>query len=109
MANIDQLRTGQPIPTTRSNQTKVGSTSSDAPSTAAAAAASSPRVKNDAVSLSAQGKAVGQIHQQLAAEPSFDSAKVAEIKQAIADGSYKVDADKLASNMTKFEDELRGI
>ncbi|KXI24125.1 flagellar biosynthesis anti-sigma factor FlgM [Photobacterium sanguinicancri] len=107
MANIDQLRTGQPIPTTRSNQTKVGSTSSDAPSTAAAA--SSPRVKNDAVSLSAQGKAVGQIHQQLAAEPSFDSAKVAEIKQAIADGSYKVDADKLASNMTKFEDELRGI
>ncbi|MDO6500070.1 flagellar biosynthesis anti-sigma factor FlgM [Photobacterium sanguinicancri] len=107
MANIDQLRTGQPIPTTRSNQTKAGSTSSDAPSTAAAA--SSPRVKNDAVSLSAQGKAVGQIHQQLAAEPSFDSAKVAEIKQAIADGSYKVDADKLASNMTKFEDELRGI
>ncbi|KMV29680.1 flagellar biosynthesis anti-sigma factor FlgM [Photobacterium swingsii] len=106
MANIDQLRGGQPIPATRSNQTKAGSTSSDAPTTAAA---SSPRVNNDAVSLSAQGKAVGQIHQQLAAEPSFDSAKVAEIKQAIADGSYKVDADKLASNMTKFEDELRGI
>ncbi|MGF1690325.1 flagellar biosynthesis anti-sigma factor FlgM [Photobacterium kagoshimensis] len=107
MANIDQLRGGQHIPTARSNQTKAGSASSDAPT--ATAAPSSPRVNNDAVSLSAQGKAVGQIHQQLAAEPSFDSAKVAEIKQAIADGSYKVDAEKLASNMTKFEDELRGI
>ncbi|OAN18639.1 flagellar biosynthesis anti-sigma factor FlgM [Photobacterium jeanii] len=106
MASIDQLRTGQPIPAARSNQAKAGNTASEASSSTETLG---PRVQNDAVSLSSQGKAVGQLHQQLAAEPSFDNAKVAEIKQAIADGSYKVDADKLASNMMKFEEELRGI
>ncbi|MCW8328154.1 flagellar biosynthesis anti-sigma factor FlgM [Photobacterium sp. SDRW27] len=107
MASIDQLRSGQPMTTTRSNQGNVSS------STSGAAKNQQPTSlggsKGDAVSLSTQGKAVGQIHQQLAAEPSFDSAKVAAIKDAISNGSYVVDAEKLASNMMKFEDELRGL
>ncbi|MDX1302380.1 flagellar biosynthesis anti-sigma factor FlgM [Photobacterium sp.] len=106
MASIDQLRSGQPMTTARSHQNNV-SNSSSAPSGAKPPVA--PRGQHDAVSLSSQGKAVGQIHQQLAAEPSFDSAKVSAIKKAIASGAYVVDADKLASNMMKFEDELRGL
>ncbi|MGR5146747.1 flagellar biosynthesis anti-sigma factor FlgM [Photobacterium alginatilyticum] len=105
MASIDQLRSGHPMTTARSNHGNVsGSTSG-----AAKSQQSVPNGPKDAVSLSSQGKAVGQIHQQLAAEPSFDSAKVAAIKDAISNGSYVVDADKLASNMMKFEDELRGL
>ncbi|GAL33144.1 negative regulator of flagellin synthesis FlgM [Vibrio maritimus] len=49
------------------------------------------------------------MHQQMASQPSFDSAKVAAIKDAIANGSYTVDAEKLADNMMKFEDELGGL
>lgn len=103
MASIDQLRSGQPMTTARSNQNNVSNSSSGAKPSVA------PKGQHDAVSLSSQGKAVGQIHQQLAAEPSFDSAKVSAIKKAIASGAYVVDADKLASNMMKFEDELRGL
>jgi negative regulator of flagellin synthesis FlgM len=45
----------------------------------------------------------------MAATPSFDTAKVAAIKEAIANGSYIVDAEKLADNMIKFEKELGGF
>ncbi|KJG14839.1 flagellar biosynthesis anti-sigma factor FlgM [Photobacterium iliopiscarium] len=102
MTNIDHLRGGQPLNTSRTaNQTKTATTNTPQ------AAVVEPQ--HDAVSLSSQGKAVGKIHQQLAAETSFDATKVAEIKQAIANGSYTIDADKLASNMIKFEDELNGL
>jgi negative regulator of flagellin synthesis FlgM len=104
MASIDHLRNSQPMTTARNNQSKVTTSSSGSQPSAAPSLG-----RQDAVSLSSQGKAVGQIHQQLATEPSFDSAKVAAIKEAISSGAYVVDADKLASNMMKFEDELRGL
>ncbi|WP_087021593.1 flagellar biosynthesis anti-sigma factor FlgM [Thaumasiovibrio subtropicus] len=105
MASIDQLRSGQTYSTQRSAQEKPGASRNSG--SEASSTSSSPR--SDAVSLSAQGKSVGQIHQQLAAEPSFDSAKVASIKEAISNGSYVIDADRLASNMMQFEEELRGF
>ncbi len=101
MTSIDHLRGGQPLNTSRTVNTPKTATENTAPT------AIEPQ--HDAVSLSSQGKAVGQIHQQLAAETSFDSAKVDQIKQAIANGSYTIDADKLTNNMIKFEDELNGL
>ncbi|MGF1726694.1 flagellar biosynthesis anti-sigma factor FlgM [Photobacterium nomapromontoriensis] len=107
MASIDHLRSGQPLTSTRNNHSvATGSSTGSAKSAPNRVSESSI---GDSVSLSSQGKAVGQIHQQLAAEPSFDSAKVAAIKEAIANGAYVIDADKLASNMLKFEDELQGL
>ncbi len=52
------------------------------------------------------GKAMGKLQQDLASQPAFDSAKVAAIKEAIANGSYRVDPEKLADNIMKFEKEL---
>lgn len=63
-------------------------------------------VAQDAVSLSQQSRDIGQLHQDMAAKPAFDAAKVAAIKEAIANGSYKVDPEKLADSMMKFENEL---
>lgn len=62
--------------------------------------------QQDAVSLSQQGKAVSKLQQDMAASPAYDTAKVAAIKEAIANGSYKVDPEKLADNIIKFENEL---
>jgi negative regulator of flagellin synthesis FlgM len=107
MASIDQLRSGHLMTTARSKQGNVSASTSGAAKNQQPTAVGSGQ--KDAVSLSSQGKAVGQLHQQLAAEPSFDSAKVAAIKEAISNGAYVVDAEKLASNMMKFEDELRGL
>ena len=64
--------------------------------------------QQDAVSLSQQSKDVNKLQKDMAASPAYDSAKVAAIKEAIANGSYKVDPEKLADNMIKLESELQG-
>ncbi|RJX71634.1 flagellar biosynthesis anti-sigma factor FlgM [Vibrio sinensis] len=105
MAGIDNIRSGQTLTTsTRSaarNETNASSNSTGSSRTS--------NVAQDAVSLSSQGRAVGEMHNQMVSQPSFDQAKVAAIKEAIANGSYVVDPEKLASNMIKFESELGGF
>jgi negative regulator of flagellin synthesis FlgM len=43
-----------------------------------------------------------KISDKLRDQPTVNSARVAELKQ-IADGSYKVDADRVASKLLDFE------
>ncbi|GAL22508.1 flagellar biosynthesis anti-sigma factor FlgM [Vibrio maritimus] len=104
MAGIDNIRSGQTLTTTSRAPAR-----SDASKESASTPVGQSSTKQDAVTLSQGGKAIGQMHQQMASQPSFDSAKVAAIKDAIANGSYTVDAEKLADNMMKFEDELGGL
>ena len=103
MAGIDNIRSGQTLTTT--NRSAVRSDSSSEASRSDVST-KSPASK-DAVSLSQQGKAIGQLHQDMAAQPSFDSVKVAAIKEAIANGSYTVDPEKLALDSTKFRNKFR--
>ncbi|UGA54034.1 flagellar biosynthesis anti-sigma factor FlgM [Vibrio sp. VB16] len=102
MAGIDNIRSSHTMTTGRSaTRSESGSSSSSS--------VTEPKSSKDSVSLSQQGKAIGQLHQDMASQPSFDSAKVAAIKDAIANGSYRVDPEKLAENMMKFENELGGL
>lgn len=102
MAGIDNIRTGQTMNTSRSpSRPESGASRSGS--------VAESKSNSDSVSLSQQGKAMGKLQQNMAAQPSFDSAKVAAIKEAIANGSYQVDPDKLADNMMKFEKELSGL
>jgi negative regulator of flagellin synthesis FlgM len=105
MAGIDNIRSGQTLTTTNRSAARSDSSSQASRSDVAA---KSPTSK-DAVSLSQQSKAIGQLQQDMAAQPSFDTVKVAAIKEAIANGSYTVDPEKLADNMIKFENELKGL
>lgn len=104
MAGIDNIRSGHSLTnTSRSNQ-RADNHSSETKTR------SSDRTSiSDAVSISSQSKEIGKMHDQLASSPAFDSAKVQAIKEAIANGSYVVDPDKLAENMIKFEKELGGL
>lgn len=106
MAGIDNIRSGQTLTTTNRNPARSESNSSSSSSSDAVSRSSR---NQDAVSLSTQGKAIGEMHNQMVSQPSFDNAKVAAIKEAIANGSYKVDPEKLADNMIKFEKELGGF
>ena len=104
MAGIDNIRSGQPMAT--STRSSVRSENSSTNSTDSAKKSA---IAQDAVSLSSSGKAVGEMHNQMVSQPSFDQAKVAAIKEAISNGSYTVDPEKLADNMMKFEQELGGL
>ncbi|EKO3687595.1 flagellar biosynthesis anti-sigma factor FlgM [Vibrio metschnikovii] len=107
MAGIDNIRSGQSLVTT--NRSPARSDTNTAAASSTSSAARSQSSQQDAVSLSTQGRAIGEMHSEMAATPSFDTAKVAAIKEAIANGSYIVDAEKLADNMIKFEKELGGF
>jgi negative regulator of flagellin synthesis FlgM len=103
MPTINNIRTNQPLTT--------GSSVANAESGKGkpAAQAATGNAPADSVSLSSQGQSVGQIHQQLATQEAFDTEKVNAIKEAISNGSYVIDADKLAANMIKLEDELKDL
>ncbi|MGF1908034.1 flagellar biosynthesis anti-sigma factor FlgM [Vibrio kasasachensis] len=105
MAGIDNIRSGQTLTTT----TRSAPRSSDSSASSSTSSAKAPSTPQDAVSLSSAGKAVGEMHNQMVSQPSFDQVKVAAIKEAIANGSYTVDPEKLADNMIKFEQELGGL
>lgn len=109
MAGIDNIRSGQTLTTPNRSAVRSDSSSDSSSEASRSDVSTKSPASKDAVSLSQQGKAIGQLHQDMAAQPSFDSVKVAAIKEAIANGSYTVDPEKLADNMIKFEDELKGL
>ncbi|MFH4669679.1 flagellar biosynthesis anti-sigma factor FlgM [Vibrio alginolyticus] len=102
MAGIDNIRSGQMMTTTSRAPAR-----NDSNATSTTESKKAP-AQQDAVSLSQQSKAVSKLQKDMAASPTYDSAKVAAIKEAITNGSYKVDPEKLADNMIKFENELQG-
>ncbi|MDR2306361.1 MAG: flagellar biosynthesis anti-sigma factor FlgM [Paucimonas sp.] len=57
----------------------------------------------EAVHLSQEAQQLQKISDKLRDQPTVNSARVAELKQAIADGSYQVDAGRVASKLLDFE------
>ncbi|MEX2475215.1 flagellar biosynthesis anti-sigma factor FlgM [Marinobacter sp.] len=70
------------------------------------AKAQSPR--GDNVNLSNQAKNLKQLEQKLGDYPEMDDDRIEQIRTALADGSYKIDAEKLAQKMLDMDESIFG-
>lgn len=78
-------------------------TDTDRPPKRAESASAAPA---ENVHISPMSSQLQAIEQGFAATPIVNTARVAEIKQAIANGHFKVDADKVADRLLKTVQEL---
>jgi len=66
-----------------------------------------PSSTADTVSLSDNAVQLGKLDNSAVAAPVVDTQRVEQIKQAISDGSYEVDAKKVADKLMQFESILK--
>ena len=71
-------------------------------------AVAQPQVRQDSVSLTPQAQQFSKAQEKAASSNGVDQKKVDEIKQAIAEGRYKVNVEQLARRIVQFEGELFG-
>ncbi|MBU2891877.1 flagellar biosynthesis anti-sigma factor FlgM [Colwellia sp. D2M02] len=60
----------------------------------------------DSVSITPQAKQLHELQKKASDGPAVDQKKIDELKKAISSGEYKVDPEKLAASIAKFEFEL---
>ncbi|MBU2923273.1 flagellar biosynthesis anti-sigma factor FlgM [Colwellia sp. 4_MG-2023] len=68
--------------------------------------AHSPQTKHvarDSVSLTPQAQQFKELQKKSADAPVINQEKIEELKKTIASGEYKIDPQKLAASMAKFE------
>ena len=88
-------------PPTVTGPTRTGSPQESAASQATAAP--KPADSGESVQLSPVAQQMQQVTDKLRDQPVVDKNRVAELKAAIADGSYKVDSNRVASKLLNFE------
>ena len=62
-----------------------------------------PKVEKSEVTLSQQSKSIQQIEAEVAKLPDIDDAAVERIKGALANNEYKIDYERIAGKMIKFD------
>ena len=88
----------------RLNSSSAGIGNTKAASTKDVSAAQTSDVKaTQSTASSAEAKQLSSLTAGLKDLPVVDSDKVSRLKQAIADGSYKVDSQKVADKLMAFE------
>ena len=87
-------RTNSPLPGAAGDAPKTSNTS---------ASASASASTGDTVQLSPEAQRLQQAADKLNEQPAVDQERVAKLRQAIADGSYQVDSQRVAAKLLAFE------
>ncbi|GAA3585796.1 MULTISPECIES: flagellar biosynthesis anti-sigma factor FlgM [Marinobacter] len=78
------------------------------PATPTEQAQQTQNARGESVKLSSQAKDLKQVEQRLSDYPEVDDERIEQIRNALADGSYKVDAQKLAQKMLDMDKSIFG-
>lgn len=60
----------------------------------------------DSLDLTGRAKELQTLPQELAKTPEFDAARVSELKEAITNGQYEVNAERIAEKLLAVESTL---
>ncbi len=101
---IDQLGQLSQSTTTRTKTSEPQN--STAKSSGGAVPAAAPSSKGDTVQLSEAAKALQNVEKKLADTPEVNSARVAQLKQDIENGTYQINAERVAEKFMNFENQL---
>ena len=99
---------GSVLTTNRSNQQEKNKTTASSEDTASVDDAVKSSTMQEKVTLTATAARFTQAQITLAAQPEVNRERVAELRKAISEGTYKVDATRLAGRMISFESSLQG-
>ncbi|WP_028768660.1 flagellar biosynthesis anti-sigma factor FlgM [Shewanella fidelis] len=86
-----------------------GTSTKGTPTQSAPTSATPTPQQGDSVSITSQAQQIQNVQTKMADMPDVDQNKINEIKAAIAEGRYKIDPEKLASNIANFENELKDL
>lgn len=64
--------------------------------------------RQDAVSLTKQAQQLTQLQRRAETNSGIDQEKIDRIKKAISNGSYSVNAERLAAKIANFESDMFG-
>lgn len=85
---------------------KGGAGSAPEGSDPSAGSAPAGKTTEDRVQLSAEAQTLKRLQDTVADLPAFDEAKVESIREAIAEGRYHVDPERLAARFMELESQL---
>lgn len=90
-------------PAVQANQNQAAAETSAQAKPSVQEQASQSAARPDTFQLSDQAKALMKMEQRAAQAPSTNSQKIAQIRAALADGTYTVDAEAVAKKMIDFD------
>ncbi len=91
---------------TKTAKGKAASPTPDATSTAAPTKSAAKADAKDQVVLSQEAQTLGRLQAKINSSPDVNMEKVEEIKRAIAEGRFEINAIRIAENMLNQDDLL---
>lgn len=100
--NINNLSNTSQVKQTVDKQTQIKQQSSQVSN----AGEQAKMASRDSVSLTPQAQQMSQVQKKADQAPAVDQKKIDKLKKAIESGEYKVNPEKLAASIAKFEFSL---